>query len=160
MSSFVLGIDPGLNGALALFNGEHVEIIDMPCVERSVNGKSKRQVDLYQLGNCLDLNRNRIRRAVIEQVTSSPQMGVASAFSFGFSAGAVQAAVAANAIPTNLVRPQEWKSSFGLMRQPKDASRGAASRLCPAYSQLWPLKKHDGRAEALLLAVYGFRFLN
>ena len=80
MSSFVLGIDPGLNGALALFNGEHVEIIDMPCVERSVNGKSKRQVDLYQLGNWLDLNRNRIRRAVIEQVTSSPQMGVASAF--------------------------------------------------------------------------------
>jgi hypothetical protein len=156
----ILGIDPGLDGALCIYNGEHVDILDMPTTERVVNGKAKRQIDAYQVGNWLDLNRGRIKRAVVEHVTSSPQMGVASAFSFGFSTGVIHGALAGNAIPLLTVRPQDWKSAFGLIRQPKDASRGAASRIAPAHSSLWPLKKHDGRAESFLLAVYGMRFLN
>lgn len=154
---FTLGIDPGQNGALVIYHpdAKHLILLDMPTIEVRVAKTTKRRVDLYQLGNWLDIHRSMCRGAIIEEVTSSPQMGVASAFSFGFSAGAVQAAVAANAIPIRMVRPQEWKSKFGLLRQDKDASRLVASRIAPQFAHHWPLKKHDGRAEAFLLAYYG-----
>ena len=156
---FTLGIDPGLNGALVAYNAleSELRVLDMPTVEVRVGKSLKRKIDLYQLGNWLDINRNSIGRAIIEEVTSSPQMGVASAFTFGFAAGAVQSAVAANAIPMRMVRPQDWKSSFGLLRQDKDASRLVASRIAPQFAHHWPLKKHDGRAEAFLLAYWGSR---
>jgi hypothetical protein len=41
----------------------------------------------------------------------------------------------------------------------KDGARARASQLLPAGVQLWPLVKHDGRAEAALLALYGVRQL-
>lgn len=156
---FTLGIDPGLNGALVVYHpdAESLTLLDMPTIDVRVGKSLKRKIDLYQLGNWLDINRNSIGRAIIEEVTSSPQMGVASAFTFGFAAGAVQSAVAANAIPMRMVRPQDWKSSFGLLRQDKDASRLVASRLAPHFAHHWPLKKHCDRAEAFLLAYWGSR---
>lgn len=156
-TGFTLGIDPGLNGALVLYHPDaaHLTVFDMPTIEVKVGKSVKRKLDLYQLGNWLDVHRNMVRRAIIEEVTSSPQMGVASAFSFGWSAGAVESAVAANAIPIVKVRPQDWKSAFGLLRQEKDASRMVASRLVPAFAHHWPLKKNCDRAEAFLLAYWG-----
>ena len=156
-NGFVMGIDPGLNGALTLYHPEssHLIVFDMPVVEVKVGKALKRRVDLYQLGNWIDVHRSMCRVAIIEDVTSSPQMGVASAFSFGFSAGAVESAVAANAIPLRKVRPVDWKSSFGLLRQEKDASRQVASRIAPQWAHHWPLKKNCDRAEAFLLAYWG-----
>ena len=151
----ILGIDPGLSGALCLYEHPHATIIDIPTIEVKTNNSTKRQVDLYQLGNWLDLHRNQISKAVIEHVGSMPAQGVTSSFNFGFTAGAIQGAVAANQIPVVLVRPNIWKKHFGLIGQTKDASRAAASRIAPQHTHLWPLKKHDGRAEAFLLAVYG-----
>ena len=56
-----------------------------------------------------------------------------------------------------LVPPQVWKRRFNLTSD-KDASRARASELLPAHAHLWPLKEHDGRAEAALLALYGARY--
>lgn len=151
----ILGIDPGLHGALALFDGTELTLFDMPLHQVNVNGSKKSSIDLYQLGNWLDLHRNRIRTAVIEQVGAMPKQGVTSSFNFGFTAGAIQGAVAANQIPMVLVRPNIWKRGFGLLGQDKDASRAAASRLAPQHASHWPLKKHVDRAEAFLLAYYG-----
>ena len=151
----ILGVDPGLSGALALYGSESLTIFDMPTVERKVGGKTKRQIDAYQLGNWLDLHRNVILFTVIEDVHSMPAQGITSAFNFGFSTGVLHGAICANQIPLKLVAPVVWKRHFGLIGQDKDASRLAASRVSPRYSHHWPLKKHDGRAEAFLLAVYG-----
>ena len=153
----ILGIDPGLSGALCLYQCRTgpITVLDIPTIEVRVAKSLKRQIDLYALGNWLDMHRNLIKVAIIEQVGSMPAQGVTSSFNFGFTAGAIQGLVAANAIPMTLVRPQVWKSAFGLLRQDKDASRQAASRIAPQFSHHWHLKKHDGRAEAFLLAVYG-----
>ena len=87
-----------------------------------------------------------------------PAQGVTSSFSFGVVFGAIQQAVACNFYkPALLVTPQRWKGHFGLDSN-KDASRARASELLPAHAHLWPLKKHDGRAEAALLALYGHRY--
>ena len=48
----------------------------------------------------------------VEDVSSSPQMGVKSAFSFGENFGFIKGVLRANAIPHELVRPIKWKKAF------------------------------------------------
>jgi hypothetical protein len=42
----------------------------------------------------------------------------------------------------------------------KDGARARASQLLPGAADQWPLVKHDGRAEAALIALWGIRSLN
>ena len=152
----ILGVDPGLSGALALLRDDNALLLiaDVPTTERTVNGKVKRQIDPYQVCTLLDVC-GTIRFAVIEQVGTMPSQGVTSAFNFGFTTGVLHGLIAARGIPIRTVVPQVWKRKFGLLGQDKDASRAEASRRFPKYVDLWSLKKHDGRAEAALLALYG-----
>jgi crossover junction endodeoxyribonuclease RuvC len=53
-----------------------------------------------------------------------------------------------------LVTPGVWKRHAGLIGKEKDASRELAARLYPQATL--NLKKHHGRADALLLARYGW----
>lgn len=152
----ILGIDPGLSGALAFYKpvGNSLSIFDMPTHEITVNGKLKRQLDLHELGRIIDTMAADTTLALVEQVNAMPKQGVTSSFNFGFNAGCAQMAVIAFNIPIRLVTPQKWKKQMGLSSD-KDASLREASRVMPKHAGLWPLKKHDGRAEAALLAFYG-----
>jgi crossover junction endodeoxyribonuclease RuvC len=156
MTKLILGIDCGLLGALTFYNKDplSIEIFDMPTHEITTNGKKKNRIDIYELARIIDNHSADITHAFVEDVTASPQMGVTSAFSFGMSAGLVHGVLSANFIPMTLVRPQVWKKHFGL-KSDKDDSRRKASSLFPNCTAQWARKKDDGRAEALLIAVYG-----
>jgi len=141
---------------MAAVSADLLETIDLPTTERLVNGKKKRQLDLHALANelrCYPLSI--VKFVIVEHVGAMPGQGVTSSFNFGFTAGAIQGVVTALGFPIRTVHPQVWKRYFRLLGQPKDASRAEASRRFPAYADQWPLKKHDGRAEAALLALYG-----
>ena len=154
MIGWILGIDPGLGGALALWHPDGVQIEDMP----TVSGTSKRQVDESALANilrCFD-----IEHAFYERVHSMPKQGVVSSFSFGVSFGVIRGALAALSIPRTQVEPTTWKRAMGLVAgAPKDASRHRAAELCPKSGHYLLRRKDDGRAEALLIALYGARQL-
>lgn len=158
MTNYYLGIDPGLSGALAFYSpvGNLLSIFDMPTHEIAVNGKRKRQLDLHELGRIVDTMAANLAIALVEQVNAMPKQGVTSSFNFGFNAGCTQMAVVALGVPLRLVTPQKWKKEMGLSSD-KDASRREASRVLPKHADLWPLVKHDGRAEAALLAYYASR---
>jgi len=152
-----IGIDPGLHGAIAFYRPatNELRVEDIPVHELTVNGKKRMQIDKHALRNFLH---NMLPgRAFVEDVHSMPKQGVASSFKFGFVAGAIQQAVVDADCELVLVQPQVWKRRFNL-NSDKDASRARASELLPAHAHLWPLKKHDGRAEAALLALYGVRY--
>lgn len=157
MAQYFLGVDPGLSGALAFYDPNTNDLIihDMPTHQITRNGKIKRQLDLYQLGILIDSMANVTHSAIVEQVGALPGQGVTSMFSFGFSAGAAQAAIAAHLIPMTLVTPANWKRVMGLKTASKDASRLRASQLLPKHAHQWSRIKDDGRAEASLLAIYG-----
>ena len=155
MNTWILGVDPGLSGAMAMLNAGAVDVFDIPTTTRTVNKKEKRQIDPYQLAAWLEIQRPLIQFAVIEQVGTMPGQGVTSAFNFGFTTGCIHGIIAACGIEIRTVPPQVWKRKYGLLGQNKDASRGEASRRFPQFTHLWQLKKHDGRAEAALLALYG-----
>jgi len=161
MIDVVLGIDPGLSGALAILpyrKEEGVTIQDMPVHQIKVNGSKKRQIDLYELARWLDNATKKlvIKHAFIENPHAMPQQGVSSSFNFGFACGTAQMLVAAHLIPMTLVRPATWKKAMGLTAD-KDASRRRASQLMPEYSHWWGRAKDDGRAEAILLAYWGLK---
>ena len=163
----IIGIDPGLSGALAFYSNG-LATLDMPTTERKVGGKLKRELDLARIAEELAKASNFAEFAVIEAVNAMPAvgqggkrrgMGATSAFSFGKAYGSLLGILAALKIRYYAVHPMVWKRHFNLIGQPKDASRGTASRLLPQCSHQWPLKKHDGRAEAALLALYGLQVL-
>lgn len=147
--SHVIGIDPGVTGAIALVTtgGQLVNVFDMPAFK--INGKSK--IDVHQLGSILrDANYDQAR-AVIELVGAMPGQGVTSMFTFGFAAGAVHGAIGALGIPLDTVTPGKWKAHFRLGKD-KDEARQLATRKWPhgPFSR----KKDAGRAEAALIALY------
>lgn len=156
MTDFLVGLDPGLSGAIALLGPDSLTVYDMPTHEITVNGSKRRQIDLYALARWIDTFGRGIKMAYVEEVHAMPKQGVSSSFAFGFAAGAAQAILASAFVPMHLVSPAKWKRAMGLTSD-KDASRRAASRLLPQFSHLWSRAKDDGRAESVLLAIYGSR---
>ncbi len=155
----IVGIDPGLSGALFFIdphdptNGESV---DLPVHMLARGGKQKRELDIIQLISVLALRR--LTHAFVEQVGAMPGQGVSGVFAFGKAYGIILGVVAARSIPLTLVSPARWKRALGVPKA-KDAARARASQLLPQAAHQWPLRRHDGRAEAALIALYGARQL-
>ena len=153
--SYVMGIDPGNKGAVAILTdaGELVEVWDMPTLEVKVGKAAKTRISAQLLAHELR-NWDNVLRCHMEAVSSSPQMGVSSAFAFGEGFGVVKGVLAALQIPLVLVPPAKWKRDMGL-NQSKDGSRALAIAKWPRHAGEFKLVKHDGRAEAALIGLWG-----
>ena len=159
MKTYRLGIDPGVSGALALleFAGvfsfpKLIALADMPVMPLGKKGK-KKQVNSSELVSLL-IKWHRPELVVyLEQVQSMPGQGVSSMFNFGMGYGMIQGAIAALQLPMALVRPSAWKKRAGLLHCEKERSRTFAQQLFPGADL--SLKKDVGRAEAILIAMFG-----
>jgi len=142
----ILGIDPGISGALAWLSddGHLISTMDMPAIE--VHGKKKVSPQILTS----ELAGRRPILAVIEDVGAMPGQGVTSMFNFGYSAGILAGVCAGLGIPTVLYRPAVWKRAAGVPAD-KGAARQMAQRLWPGCRD-FDRVKDDGRAEAALLA--------
>lgn len=147
----ILGIDVGMSGALALYDGEELIIWDMPTNERN---KTKR-LDCNTLLSFI--NEFPVDHCFIEQVNAFG-MGATSAYNFGFGCGVIDGLIVASKIPYTYVTPQKWKKAMSCPTD-KDAARTRATQLFPTQAHQWPLKKHDGRAESAMIALYGYNFI-
>ena len=91
----------------------------------------------------------------IEKIHSMPGQGVASMFSMGEGFGIWQGILQAFFMPTTFITPQAWKKALMAgMPKEKDASRIRAIQLFPSVAEELKLKKHHGRADALLIAEF------
>ena len=156
---YVLGIDPGLSGAIAYFklDGDELKLIgirDMPVMENPY-GKG-RTIDCILLSDLLSPMAGDKTLAVIERVSSMPTDGAASAFKFGKTAMAPEALCAAYRIPIHMVAPGVWKRVAKLIKKPKGVSLARAKTRWPDKAELFKLKKHEGRAEAALIGHFGY----
>jgi crossover junction endodeoxyribonuclease RuvC len=152
-----IGIDPGLTGAIAVVAHGIAQVVDMPIVEPTkAGGKKRAEIDpAILLDRLRSLSKAHQSHAYIERVGPMPKQGLGSTFRFGVGYGMVRAVVAALGIPYSLVTPHQWKRAMGLLRADKEASRAKALQLYPSLAKDLKLKKHSGRAEALLIARYG-----
>jgi hypothetical protein len=91
-------------------------------------------------------------KAYLEQVHSSPQMGVKSAFTFGNGFGHLEMALTAAGIPFERVRPQVWQKVMSCMTGgDKNVSKRKAQELFPH------IKCTHATSDALLIAEFGRR---
>ena len=150
----IIGIDPGLNGAIAILEDNKVlDILDMPVM--SEGKKNKRQLNSAQLVKYIKDNLDEKSKeiiVVVEQVNAMPGQGVTSMFNFGQTFGAIKGICAALGLPIFFVRPAKWKKYFGVINSSKDASRTKAIEMYPSLSDQLSKKKDVNKSDAILIA--------
>lgn len=143
----ILGVDPGLSGAVAFYfpaHPERVAVEDMPVAGGEVSAALLAEIVVSFQPSL----------AVIEQVAAGHGWGRSACFNFGRSVGDVRGVLGALAIPIKYVSPKAWKKHYHLPAD-KDESRARALQLFPSCAEHFKRKKDDGRAEAALIAKYG-----
>ena len=144
----VLGFDPGADGAMAVLTPDHkLRVVRL-------KNLSRRDVWTMILGETLDPC-----HALIERVTSSPQMGRKSAFSFGGRFEQLLMGCTAANIPYEEVPPQTWQKVLAVGKSyPSKADRKRAH--VAKAQEIFPGTKITlANADAILIAEYGYRTL-
>ncbi len=142
-----IGIDPGKSGACVVIHDGGQLVADWP-------GDPAGAADI--LHGWLD--RFQIHLAALEKVGARPGQGVSSMFAFGRNLGAWEGLLAGLRIPYVMPTPQQWQKGLVMPSDgtdPKDRALVVARRLFPGADLT--LKKHHGRADALLLAWWARR---
>jgi crossover junction endodeoxyribonuclease RuvC len=152
--SFVIGIDPGISGAIAVFEDGKLDFfIDMPTLKIASGKTMKSHISAIALADILDGWSPNAAHVVTERVHARPGQGVTSMFNFGRSAGIIEGVVAALRMPHTYVTPATWTKAVGRPAG-KDASRMRAMELFPSKAELFKRAKDDGRADAALIAYW------
>ena len=149
----IIGIDPGLSGAIAILeNNKVLNIFDIPVMTEGK--KNKRQLNSALLVSLLkeNLKNNEEVAVVVEQVNAMPGQGVTSMFNFGQTFGAIKGICAALDLPIYFVRPSKWKKHFELINSSKDSSRTKAIEMYPKLSNQLARKKDVNKSDAILIA--------
>ena len=153
----IIGIDPGLSGAIAVMHDKKViNMYDMPVMAEGK--KNKRQLNSSQLVNIIkeNINEDEETIVVVEQVNAMPGQGVTSMFNFGQTFGAIKGVCAALKLPIFFVRPSKWKKHFELINSSKDASRTKVIEMYPTLSGQFSKKRDVNKSDAVLIAKFYF----
>ena len=165
----VLGVDPGLSGALAVIDVESKKIqhlYDMPTWLMTIGRKKRKKIDPVRLYNHIKHAKSlKAKVVVIEQVGGRPKQSAPAAFSFGYSAGLLYMACASQRLEIEMVAPALWKKVMnvpGKTQASPDAIIARATELFPDERERFYGPKGGpllGRAEACMLARFGIDFI-
>ncbi len=163
----VIGIDPGLTGALAAVDHRGLQAVqDMPTMQRALAaGAVKNQVNAAAVASLLkewirDHDKNEVLVVLEHQapfrIPGQKPQGSSSVFSLGHTAGILEGVVVALGLPHREVTPATWKKALGLPggKANKGVVRTRAQRLYPE-APLTRVMDHN-RAEAIMIARYGY----
>ena len=153
----IIGIDPGITGAICFFeDGEVKDVIEMP--NMADGKKNKRQINGSQIFNEISVRIKDISKkevlVVMEQVSAMPGQGVTSMFNFGQSFGVIKGICSAMQLSVHFVRPAKWKKYYSLIKCEKDASRTKVIEIFPYISSKLSKKKDSNKADAILIASF------
>lgn len=162
MSHVFVGIDPGLSGAVAMIGNlgiagqtdETVTVFDAPVM---MSGKRL----VYDIGTMkavlsqASAHTGFTAMCAMEKVHAMPKNGSIGNFRLGYGFGLWEAILVVVKMRYQLIAPQTWKKAMMPdMPKEKDSSRVRAIQMFPQYADKMNLKKHHGRADALLIAEY------
>lgn len=168
MIRVLVAIDPGLSGAIAVLgynNGKLLGVFDTPIVQVKRGKKNSRVCLTTGMANLL---RRIIRKycspfhglqsvlVCIEYLHSRPFKSGVAMFSIGRSFGQWEGIVSALGLPIEYVTPAVWKKAMLTTGtgNGKEASVVKVQQLFPGAADKVYLKKHDGRADAILIGEY------
>lgn len=148
--SFTIGIDPGLNGAVAVLSSTGRLISAQSLVV--CRDRSLAWIDGVALGAQLP-GAAFVDAVYVERVSAMPRQGVSSCFKFGSVLGSILSVLQYRNLPLHFVTPAQWKGHFKLGKD-KQAALHKARLLYPSNAALFALKKDADKAEATLIARY------
>jgi hypothetical protein len=159
-----IGIDPGINGAIAaLYEDGRCEVCSVPSF--SVDGK--RSFDARGMADVIR-GYGAGARICLESVHAMPGNGAVSMFFFGRGFGIWEGILGALGRKYDLIPPQTWKKAYVELapikgdKRPRAQVKAAAKKnalilarqLFPTLGDSLKREKDDGRAEALLMALF------
>lgn len=161
----VIGIDPGLSGAVAAINGRgEVSIIDIPTKPMEWAGMGANRVDCRALARGLRTlyPADESLLVCMEQVgiQGAGKNAIQTVGSLCGTACLILGALDIIGIAPKTITPSVWKKHYGLKRQQDEKESAWKARHCDLARTLYPrapitLAKHHNRAESLLIAHYG-----
>lgn len=158
----ILAVDPGKTGAAAIYSPAQRKVYVVKFNKHETIEKA-----FIALRDHIGFDPDAMRLcAVIEKAQASPQMGVSSAFKYGYTYAETKAMMDKVFLPTNgaflygmaEVAPSQWKPAMNLSRDKKQSV--LAVEKMPITLDLIDSKKlsHDA-AEAVLLSRYYWNVL-
>jgi hypothetical protein len=151
-SPTIIGIDPGLSGALAMFTGDEIRMAKIPVIG---SGKGR----AYDLRGIYSL---------VQGLPTQPRIYLEGFASFGLGTSAVHSLVRCITafemsalvlgVPITVVAPQTWQKVMLANIEPKDLKPKAKAKI--ACERLWgaqTAKWSEGQRDAALIAEYGRR---
>ena len=159
----VLGVDPGLKGAMALYDGTTMRIEDIPVLPVRKSCRVRHEIDGYALSRIVDAA-GHVDHAAVELVGAMPRDGAIQAFAFGRAFGEIIGILRASFIPLQFPPPRVWRKAMDVppsVMGDKQPSIARATALLPRESAAWAAVRgngdaatRSGRAEASLIALW------
>ena len=152
---YVIGIDPGKNGGIAILRGDGV-VTDVCAMPDTAHDLLQLLREYASYGDCV---------CYLEKVGGMPGNGASAMFSFGRGFGHIEMCLLALCIPTTEVIPQKWQRYFGVggssitkssaveKREHKNKLKFKCQQLFPDLGKRITLRTCD----ALLIAYYGLK---
>ena len=160
-----IGIDPGLDGGIAIKRPSGIETAIMPTTTIKKAGKDKRVLDHIGLKEIFKVFKSERCYATIEEQQSmskggKPQ-GVKSMVTLGLGFGALLQVLTDFDIDFEKVNPQDWQKEFGIGNgDTKAQALEVCQDLFPKLNLLATKKSrvsHKGIVDAVLIMEYGIR---
>lgn len=155
----IAGIDPGQKGGIGIIGPHETFAYQMPIID-----------DMPDIDGILHvLKLHSVDRVYIEEPCGIPGQSSVATFTAARAFGRIEGGLYASCISVALVRPARWKDTLGLTiktpkGQPKPSKADLKAKSIALCCQLFPgidlipeghRVRHDGMAEALLIARYG-----
>ena len=162
----IIGIDPGINGGIAILDGALVQLFEMPVFETKIRGKVQRHIDTRGVRKILWNHRG--ARLFLEEIHSIFGTNASSNFKMGQNLGMLQGLLDMLWDNYELVAPKIWQAEVweesDKIKKPngrvetKKTSANAAVRILGSEKLFIPPGKrslHDGLVDAYLIAKFG-----
>lgn len=146
----VVGIDPGVTGAIAIHDGGRLtHVDDMPVF----GGRTDALGLMEYLIEAIPYNAEAV--VYLEDTQAMPKNGSIASYSLGLNTGIVVGVIQSLRHPLVRVKPAAWKVKMGVTRRDKNAMRGVVRELYPGWADHVKRVKDHNRAEAILISRYG-----
>lgn len=156
----VIGIDPGIQGAIVAITRNKFAFWNMPIEQ--VGKRS--EIDYFAFKELLK-SVARPDSVIVLEVAIALAMGSTHAFNYGRGFAALEIAIKELGLTAATIRPHIWCAELheGISQElkPKVRAALAVEKLYPKFAKLIPRSKkgkmHEGVVDALLIAGYGVR---
>ncbi len=164
----LIGIDPGLDGAIAFLrpapfgseDADQVAVHDLPTVPLEGGGTVTRRVHGPALASMVRANcaKGEPILVFLEDISAGGRDSSAQTVGSQYrTRGTIECVIEMLGLQFTAVSPQRWKGLYGFGKDKKDAL-AIARELYPALEgDALRLAKHHNRAEAMLIARWGLK---